>query len=364
MRRSLLASILEEVKIAPMPIRKSNAQSFLLLGLICFFVAHFTLLNPSSLEEDFSEARTVAPKDLLKFFQNEPVTLAKNVPTAEAPDYSIRDLEYLSTDHLNKHWRMLSRKFVMFQAENMSHARDTTFYWSDGKITADEAVSQQDKSQVELYGHVVATLNNGLVLHTEYVKIITSPSTLLTVPTTETVRGDQPTKDATFHFTSQGLSYSNASPENETITLLSEARVDIITKEKTQVISDTATYHPFKDQVEFNMEENQPLTKQFVHTHQKTLNLQSRNLIVDLVEKKLQLLTAHGDVSFEDFTNAEHPVSGTAGRAKYHEKTQLLFLLDFPQVYQDTDTITGDVITYNRARDSIEVNQSNAFNKR
>ena len=353
------------MSVLPIHLKKSQYQSILLLGLLAFFIAHFTLLNPSSLEEDFSEVRAINPQELMSFFQNETSTLAKNVPTGVAPAYAIRDLEYFATDDQKKHWKMLARKSFMYQEEQMVHARDAVFIWAEGQITAKEAVSFQQKNEVELYGDVVATLKNGLVINTEYVKIITSPRTQIIIPMTEPVSGHQQVSSGSrFRFKGKGLFYESISEDQEVLRLLSHVDTEIETQEKTRVLSDSAVYHKLEETLEFEMMDSQPLDKQFVLTHQKALDLKSRILIADLPEQKIQLLTAKGDVSFQDFTNPEHPVSGTSGKAIYKEETNLLFLMDFPQVYQDKDTMTGDTIIYDRTKDTIEVDQSNAFNKR
>ena len=345
-----------------LPLKKTQYQSILLLGLVVFFIAHFTLLNPTSLEEDFSEVRAISPQELLSFFQNETVTLAKGVPTDEPPAYAIRDLEYFATDRQHQHWKMLSRKSFLYQKEQIVHARDVVFLWKEGKGTAREAVSMEEKNEVELYGNVVVTLNNGMVLNTEYAKIIVSPQNQVIIPTSYLVSGRQQVNPKTLlQFKANGLYYSEA---NQDLKLLSAVDAEVITRKHSQVLADQATYNQKKDLLLFEMSENQPLEKQFVKSRQDALFMKSRTLKVELEKQKLQLLTALKDVEIEDRTNTLHPVSGTAGRAIYQEATNLLFLRDFPQVYQDSDTITGDEIVYDRTKDTIEVEQSNAFNKR
>lgn len=351
-----------KVSLITIPPKKMQYQSFLLLGLAAFFIAHFTLLNPTNLEEDFSETRAIAPEELLSFFQNETITLAKGVPNKEAPAYVIRDLEYFATDNQKQNWKMIARKSFAYQKEAMIHARDVIFIWKDGQVASKEAISSQTKNEVELYGDVVVTLNNGMVIHTEYVKIITTPFTQVIIPPTQAMWGNHRlNKKVLVNFKSFGLYYT---AETETLKLLSQAETEIVSDKKSKVYADLVTYHRNQEILSYEMAEHRPLAQQFVNAYQDELHLRSRTMTVTFEKDKVQVLTANTDTSFEDKTNQKHPVSGTSGKAIYKETSNLLFLKDFPQVYQDRDTITGDVIIYDRTNDTIEVEQSNAFNRR
>lgn len=346
----------------PLALKKTQYQSFLVLGLAAFFIAHFMLLNPSSLEEDFSETRSISPGELLSFFQNETITLAKGVPVNIPPSYAIRDLEYFATDAENRNWKMIARKSFAYQKEGMIHARDAIFIWKDGQVSSKEALSTETKSEIELFGNVMVTMNNGLEIHTEYVKIVTAPFTQVIIPPEEPMYGSHRlNKSSVINFKSKGLYYS---AESEILNLLSHVETEIKTDKTSRIISDLATYQRKKELLFFEMADDRPLNEQFVNGYQEALHLRSRTISVDFEKQKVQVLNAISDVSFEDRTNKEHPVSGTSGKATYKESSNLLFLKEFPQVYQDRDTITGDVIIYDRTRDTIEVEQSNAFNKR
>jgi lipopolysaccharide export system protein LptA len=53
----------------------------------------------------------------------------------------------------------------------------------------------------------------------------------------------------------------------------------------------------------------------------------------------------------------------TAGIAEFDSDKNLIILRDYPQVYQDRDTITGETIIVHRDSDLVEVDQSNAFSE-
>jgi lipopolysaccharide export system protein LptA len=53
----------------------------------------------------------------------------------------------------------------------------------------------------------------------------------------------------------------------------------------------------------------------------------------------------------------------TAGRAEFNTQDDVIRLTQFPQAYQDEDTVTGDVILMHRDNDIIEVENSNSFSE-
>ena len=53
----------------------------------------------------------------------------------------------------------------------------------------------------------------------------------------------------------------------------------------------------------------------------------------------------------------------TSGKAVFDTKRDVIVLSEFPQVYQDNDTVTGEVIVLHRDSDVVEVEQSNAFSQ-
>jgi len=341
----------------------AKLQSYLLMGLLMFFVAHITLLSPSGLEEDLSDTRSILPSEVLGFFQNEGSTLAPAVPHKIPPNYAIRDLEYLSTDQAGQRWRMLARKSFSYEASHLMHARDCTFFGKDGVVQAKEALFSETSNIVELFGSVVATMNDGTVILSEYAKVMTAGDTHVLIPMTEPVTGHRPlSKTSSFRFESMGLDYQAKEKE---LKLLSQVHMHILTDRPTHIDADYTIYRETKREVESLMMMSRPLEQQFVKAKQKDLDLKSRRLLTTLEENQtLQRMDAIGEVEFWDRSDPLHPARGTGGRAQYFEKQNVIFLTDYPQMYQDSDTITGDVIKYDRIHDTIEVDQSNAFNRK
>jgi hypothetical protein len=95
--------------------------------------------------------------------------------------------------------------------------------------------------------------------------------------------------------------------------------------------------------------------------------------------KLLQYMTAYEDVFIKELKApsdnkekkepAAKPSEGpnlryaTSGRADFDTKSDVIRLTEFPQAYQDNDTVTGDIIIMHRDSDLVEVEHSNAFSE-
>ena len=186
------------------------------------------------------------------------------------------------------------------------------------------------------------------------------PVTQIFIPTTQTVRGNKVDGASTVRFTSQGLQYKDESPK--ILKLSSQVHVEIQNEKLTQIDSDYANYLYEKGHLHFEMNEDKPLNEQFVKAHQVDLDLKSRTLEADLNQgRALTEITARGDVWIRDAHDPQKISTSTSGKAVFNERKNDLLLTEFPQVYQEGDTITGDVIIFHRTTDQIEVKQSNAI---
>jgi lipopolysaccharide transport protein LptA len=345
-------------------VKDSQLQSFLLLGLAIFFLAHFMLLSPSSLEDDFTGVRVVHPKDLLSFLQNESETIAKIVPTTVVPDYSIRDLNYYASSETEKNWRLQARKANMYQKDQLMHTRDMTLTLQDGTVvTAKEGVLHTETNEMEFFGNVNTYFTNGTHTVSEYGKALTKPVIDISVPLTEWVHGDKTDAHSRVEFKSMGLSYVETGAKD--LKLLSEVEFNVFTDKKTRIVSDYAVYDQIHNRGTFSMNDQRPLDQQFAQVFQSDMYLKSRTLVMNLGDQR-QLLTivAIDDAYLRDSKDPLHVSTGTAGKATYYDLSDEVYLTDFPQVYQDSDTITGDLIIFHRKQDVVEAKQSNAIYKK
>lgn len=321
-------------------------------------IAYFALLSPSSLEDDFHSVRVVHPKDLLNFLKNEsePI-LAKGIPTEITPAYSLRNFDFFATNENRPQLKFSAKKSNFYQKEQIIHAKDSIVTLPDDTvITSREAAFDTVNNIIEFYGDVVTTFENGIVIHSNYLKAITRPVMHIQIPTEEPVSGEKLTKTGKISFKSYGLDYVNEEPKE--VRLLSQVMSVIQSDRITQILSDRARMNFTKNKLYFNMDETRSFDRQFVQVHQLKLEMKSRMIELDLKNSQVETISALADVTIHDRT-----FSSTSGKAIFVEKTNQILLSDFPQVYQESDTITGDLIIYNRNDDTIEVKESNAIYK-
>jgi lipopolysaccharide transport protein LptA len=344
-------------------IKQSQFQSFLLAGLFLFFVGHFLLLSPSSLEDDFGGIRVVEPQNLLSFLKNEPKTALQDIPKDEAPSYSLKDSTVYASASEKPNFKLIASRSNYYQKEQLIHALEVNVTFADGtNIKANESVFFTEKSQANFYGAVHTVFANGATLDSEFATVFMKPVTQVVIPVQETVHGMKVDGHSVTRFISQGLHYKDETPK--ALQLLSQVQVEIQDekKEVTHIYSDRAIYLHEAGHLNFVMNEERPLPEQFVKVNQPDLDMKSRTLDVDLVEgKSLQTITAHGDVWIRDAHDPTKISTSTSGKAVFDQKKNDLVLTEFPQVYQEGDTITGDVIIFHRTTDQIEVKQSNAI---
>jgi lipopolysaccharide export system protein LptA len=340
-------------------IRNPSLPSALAAGTALFLLAYFTLLSPSSLEDDFNDVRVVHPKDLLKFLKSEgePI-LARGIPEQTTPSYSLRYFDFFSTTENKPQLKFTARKSNFYQTEQLIHARDAIVTLSDQtRIFCREFVYHPKKNEAEFYGNVTTEFNNGLVSRTDYMKVMTRPNLRVSIPVSQAVSGTKTDAHGSLSFNSFGLVYQNT--DSREIELLRNVTLTIRGDRTTQIQSDRAKMKFEKNHLDFFMDESRQFERQFVKVHQESLEIRSRRAEVDFRNSRIDVLSALGDVSIRD-----QGFYSTSGKARFFDRTNLIELSEFPQVYQNSDTITGDVIIHNRNDDTIEVKQSNAIYKR
>jgi lipopolysaccharide transport protein LptA len=145
---------------------------------------------------------------------------------------------------------------------------------------------------------------------------------------------------------SQGIDDKATAKDNETI-----------------IDSDHCVIHRDKQMAYFTMDPKKPLERQFVRITQPTLFAKGRRAELNYgsFSKIVQYLVAYEDVFIKELGKGPEIRYGTGGEADFDENQDLVVLKEYPQVYQDNNTVTGDVITLHRKTDIVEVKQSNAF---
>lgn len=352
-------------------LKKSPFQSIVLLGLGLFFLSQFLLLNPTLLEENFAQIRTLAPQEVFTFFQSHTPSLSKEVPLSEVPSYSAKNFTSYSTVNNRPQWKLYADRAYYYESSQIVHGRNIIYESSHFKTTALESVYLEKENKILLYGKVFTQTTSGLEINSEYAEIYFEPESKIIIPKTYPVESTTLSKEkqnpTLTTLQSFGLEYL---PQDEKLLLPEQVKVDIHSvndpqQPSTQIISDQALLERKKQRVIFTPYSYRPLQNQFVNFTQGKLKGKSRILIAQLnSHDQLDHLEAQDTFSFVDSTDPQHITRGNSGRALFTESNHLLTLYDYPQVYQDGDTITGDKITIDRNHNSIEADQSNAYNRR
>ena len=331
------------------------------MGLFFFFVAHLLLLSPSSLEEDFTGMRVIHPKDLLAFLRNDPETPA-TVPflRSVAPSYSVRDGVLFSTEGGKPKFKLLARKTNLYQEHQIAHIREAHVFLQDGtEVTSKEALYDLVKSQVTFMGSVESIFQDGAIVQSERAILDIKPAMHLSIPTTELVKGKKTNLASPVIFESMGLEYSE---QDKTIRLLSKVKVRVSGPKSVEVLSDHCNVIQSKDLLEFSMDDSKIIERQFVVATDPGMFLKSRRMEMKLHSgRQVEEIIALQDVFFENLGQTDSKTQGTGGKGIYRVRENEITLSEFPQLYQDRDTVTGDTITYNRNSERVEVTQSNAI---
>jgi lipopolysaccharide transport protein LptA len=344
--------------------KNSPFQSFLLIGLFFFFASHLLLLTPSSLEEDFGTMRILKPKDLLSFLKNEPESRFDRAFIRDTPpSYALRDSILYSTEGGDPKLKLTSRKSNIYQLEQVSHIRNAKAeVGGRATVEAKEALYDMTKASITFLGDVHCTFEGGAEVDSDTAVMDLKPVIRIRIPVTEQVRGRKMNLSSPVTFTALGLEYSDDSPK--ILRLLKSVDVRVHSDRELRILSDQATFLPDDGLLHFFMNDDQIIERQFVLAKEPELDLKSRTLDLRLAQgKELEEATALQDVWFQDRQNSGKMTEGTGGKAVYRPGTNVIHLSDFPQLYQDRDTVTGDSITYHRNTDEVEVSQSNAIYK-
>ena len=303
----------------------------------------------------------IHPKDLLSFLRNDPETPA-SVPFLRnvAPSYSARDGVLYSTEGGKPKFKLLARKTNLYQENQIAHIRDSSAFLEDGtEITSKEALYDLVKSQVTFMGAVKSRFKGGALVESELAILDMKPFMHLSIPTTEAVHGQKTNLYSPVLFDSMGLEYSE---EDKNIRLLSKVKVRISGPKSVEVLSDRCNVVQAKDLLEFTMDENRIIERQFVVATDPGMFLKSRRMEVHLQSgRQVEEIIALQDVFFENLGQTDSKTQGTGGKGVYRVQDNEIKLSEFPQLYQDRDTVTGDTITYNRNSERVEVIQSNAI---
>ncbi|HTL11846.1 MAG TPA: LptA/OstA family protein, partial [Bdellovibrionota bacterium] len=388
-----------------MRLRQPSRRQVLLALAGAAVTAQILLLSPSSLEHPGGPLgeRPLRRDDLRRLIVPNGEALAPGIPEDKVPNYNVEDFHYLSSSGGKRQWKILAARAHMYTQENLVHASSTQAYlYSDGAapadpqgrppaprpgvsaddqnaviITAREAKYSTNSKELEMYGQVMTSFPDGLTLRSEYMRY-DSATRALHVPTDYPVAGESSPGDGKLvRFKSRGMDFplqSSAIILPETVefemsrldgTSGQTARVKSKGKQAgipdtTRILADRCEIYREERRAHFSMRPERPASERFVRVAQPRLHLQSREvtLFYQELDRRLKYMNASQDVAIKEEGDEGDPIRyATAGQADFDTQVNRIFLSQLPQVYQDNDTVTGEVVTIYRDTDIVEVEQ-------
>ena len=343
-----------------------------LLAVLIF--VQIIALSPSELEEDSvpgSSESFLSEADVLESLLPGDHILAPNIPKTKVPDYHTQQYRYLSIQGGVKQWKLQAESANVYNKEKLVHSKDVVIELYDSAglttwVTGKEATYHFNEKEVELYGTVKIKLPDGFIVESEYLKYLT-PTRVLEIPQSQQVHGYGENADKTrkLDFKSKGMTFDQVANE---IDLKREVTFEMIRVNKepssTRIQSDYSHIDRNNQTAIFIMN---PVTgqKRFVKLNQPGLYVQSRKMDLEYSNRPevVDYLVARDDVYIEETKSGKITRTATSQHARFDNRENLIILTQFPQVYQDKNTVTGDRIIINRDTDLIEVEESNAFSK-
>jgi LPS export ABC transporter protein LptC len=340
---------------------------------MALIITQIVALSPSPLEGPSTPAGTAIDPDLLvPAAEREKPVLAQGVPTDKVPDYSIHGFNYVSTQGNLKLWRLIAKQAFLYHPLNLVHAKNVEAHLFDsaGKITTVtglEAKYYMDQRDLEIFGQVHTKFPDGFEIDSEYLRY-RPQQRRIDIPTEYFVRGHglaeagQP-----LTFESYGLEYEMGASR---ILLPKDVRLD---NDGSQIESDRCLILRDKGIAHFTMATFRPADENFVYITQPTLISRGRRAHLNYGKSSnktgLKQLVIEDEVLIKDSGYAKSGKSksslryATGGKAEFDRKRNVIVLSQYPQVYQDQDTVTGEIIIVHRDSDIVEVEKSNAYSQ-
>jgi len=385
-------------------------RPLLLMGVIVLVVTQMVALSPAQLEENPSAPALIEPEALL---HEESDTVATGIPKGKIPEYSVDQFDYVSTVESVKQWHLIAERAFLFNENKLVHARQVKAFLfdPDGKttvVTGKEAKYFMNQRDLEIFGEVHAVFPDGFELTSEYLRYQPNERKI-EIPVQYIVNGGGKQSDGqVIRFQSMGLDFAMARskivlPKDVQFSLarsqpgsaVSAAREHAPApakgkEEVTTIQSDHCVIERDKQLAHFTMFATRPLDTRFVRISQPTMISRSRRADLNYGDytKILQYMTAHEDVLIKEVAETDDRLANskprkkqnsredgreaaeqhslryaTSSRADFDSRRDIIVLSGFPQVYQDNDTVTGDVILLHRDTDIVEVENSNAFSQ-
>lgn len=351
-----------------LPAKKTRPLLLLVIGL--FVITEIVVLSPSPLEE---VRISLLPQDPEVFIEEAGPYLAPGIPKDRIASYAVDKFNYVSVQSGEKQWKIDAIKAFMYNPERLVHSHQVKAFLYDPDdtatvVTGKEAKYVLNQKDLEIYGNVHTVFPDGFELRSEYLRYLPNEKRII-IPREYIVHGEGLQSDRQrMRFVSQGMDYKMGQaeivlPEAVHMTMTKDSVLPEEKNDWTLIESDHCLIFRDRHLAHFTMYPNRPDKKRFVHITQPDLFSRSRraDLHFGAQKESLEYLTAFQDVLIKETGKGLNLRYGTGGRADFDNRHSLITLTIYPQVYQDEDTVTGEVIVMHRDTDVIEVKHSNAF---
>lgn len=338
-------------------IKKPNFIFIIIISL--FVLVEILFLKPSSTEENEEEPVVGMHTNI--------ETLVQAQKEKDEVGYNIEGFHYASVEVERKDWEMYAKRAVLYDKSKVVLAEEAIIRTFDpqGEMTNIEskrAFYKVGSKELDLENDVKITFPDGFWVKTNRARYSAVTQKVLS---DQPFYGESPSGgEGTVHIWGTGFIAGKTSRE---INILKESKVRVIQKKEvdvTEVRSDKARIDRITKEVFFSMQKPQS----FVEATQGTLYVRSRrqNAVYDPSQKTVNYLIALEDVLIEekDKQKAKNGLKyATCQKAEFLTQQDKILLSGFPSVYQEYDTLTGDLITVYRKKNLVEVNQANAYHE-
>lgn len=332
-------------------------------------IIEIVVLTPTPLESPNAHI----PEQSHFVLQEQQPILAPGIPYQELPEYSVEQFSYLSISQGEKQWRIQAKLAFLYRSQNLTHARDVIAYLYDKEeketlVSGKEAKYFLNHKNLEVFGDILVVFPDGFQMKTEYLSYFPDQKRI-EIPTKYLTQGKGRASKNELYFTSHGLRFDM---DQNKIELLDQVLVSL--EKKDPLVEHPGVPHWTKIQSDHCMiERNTHLARFSMRTSQRSQLVQitqpqllTRCKRADLnyadFSTLLRYLTAYEDVWIQETQSQNQPLRyATGGRADFDTREDTITISEFPQAYQDQDTVTGDLILMHRTTGIIEIEHSNAF---
>lgn len=355
----------------------------IIVTLICIFViVEILFLRPSSVENG-DETNAMA--------YNSIETMVEAEKYKDETGYTIDGFHYTAVEGEVRHWELTARQAILYEKSQiaLAHKAIIRMFEHDGSVTeihGDEARFKTGSKDLDLTGNVTVQFSDGFWIETSKAHYSAQSGAIVSDEAFHGETGHSKTEGETAD--KIGVKAPVAAPTPLAIALgassehlevwgkgFAASRVfpDVVVHNKvhvqvrrtgepapTDVRSDRVRINRLSKIADFKMSN----TNRFVESNQGSLEVKSRRQEVSYANDSstIKSMVAYEDVVITETDRTKKGIKyATSQKAEFMAQEDKILLSGFPSVYQEYDTVTGELITIYRKKSLVEVSHANAF---